>query len=233
MLDAPSVASGSLIPCRDDDFEVLNQTWRVCMKKFSALGVLMLTACVTINIYFPAAAAEKVADQIIKGIQDNAPQKPQDKPAPQSKPEPASQRSNLQTSFYRIIEHAISFAISSAQADEANLSIDSPEIRQLTASMQGRFSALQGFYASGAIGINSAGLLTVRDAASVPLKDRNQVNKLVASENTDRQALYQAIANANGHPEWVTQIKSTFATRWISNAQSGWWYQSSGTWKQK
>jgi hypothetical protein len=55
----------------------------------------------------------------------------------------------------------------------------------------------------------------------------------VAMENADRQSLYQAIANANGHPDWVTQIKSTFAASWVSNAQSGWWYQSSGTWKQK
>jgi hypothetical protein len=30
------------------------------------------------------------------------------------------------------------------------------------------------------------------------------------AENADRQSLYQAIANANGHPEWTTQIKSTF-----------------------
>ncbi len=203
------------------------------MKKFSVLGMLLLTACVTINIYFPAAAAEKVADEIIKNIQDNVPPKPQDKPELKSKPGPASQRSDLQTSFYKLMDQAITFAISSAQAAEADLSIDSPEIRQLTASMERRFSSLQGFYASGAIGIRSDGLLMVRDAASVPLKDRNQVNKLVASENADRQALYQAIANANGHPEWVTQIKSTFATRWISNAQSGWWYQAAGTWKQK
>jgi uncharacterized protein len=199
------------------------------MKKISVLGVLMLTACVTINIYFPAAAAEKVADEIIKDIQNNAPQKPQQKP----ELEPKSERSDLQTSFYKVIDQAVSLAISPAQAAEADLSIDSAEIRQLRASMEKRFSALQGFYAAGGIGIKADGFLAVRDTASVSLKDRNQVNKLVAGENADRQALYQAIANANGHPEWVTQIKSTFATRWISNAQSGWWYQSSGVWKQK
>ncbi|NOS74778.1 MAG: YdbL family protein [Methyloglobulus sp.] len=199
------------------------------MKKFSLLGMLMLTACVTINIYFPAAAAEKVADEIIKDIQGNAPQKPE----LDLKPEPKSELSDFQISLYKALDQAISFAISSAQAAEADLSIDSPDIRKLTAAMEKRFSALQGFYAAGAIGIKADGLLAVRDAASVSLKDRNQVNKLVAGENADRQALYQAIANANGHPEWVTQIKSTFAARWISNAQSGWWYQSSGAWKQK
>lgn len=200
------------------------------MKKLSLLGVLMLTACVTINIYFPAAAADKVADEIIKDIQDNdkSPKNPQ---APETGPK--SERSDLKTSLFHAIDQAIGFAISSAQAAEADLSIDSPEIRQLTASMEQRFASLRGFYVSGAIGIKSDGFLAVKDAASVALKDRNQVNKLVAAENADRQALYQAIANANGHPEWVTQIKSTFAARWISNAQPGWWVQSGGAWKQK
>ena len=99
--------------------------------------------------------------------------------------------------------------------------------------MESRFASLQPFYVAGIIGIQADGSLAVKDAGSVPLKDRNQVNKLVAAENADRQNLYQAIANANGHPEWATQIKSTFAARWVSNAQSGWWYQSAGSWKQK
>ncbi len=200
------------------------------MKKISLLGVLMLTACVTINIYFPAAAAEKVADEIIKDIQDNdkVPQSPKS-PAD----EPKSELPGFKVGLYRLIDKAITSVIASAEAAEADLSIDSPEIRQLTASMEKRFSALQSFYASGAIGIKADGFLVVRDAASVPLKDRNQANKLVAGENADRLALYQAIANANGHPEWVTQIKSTFAARWISNARPGWWYQSAGVWKQK
>jgi hypothetical protein len=38
------------------------------MVLFAALGVLALPACVTINIYFPAAAAEKAADKIIDEV---------------------------------------------------------------------------------------------------------------------------------------------------------------------
>jgi uncharacterized protein len=43
------------------------------MKKIPVLAALTMTACVTINIYFPAAAAEKAADEIIKDIQDAVP----------------------------------------------------------------------------------------------------------------------------------------------------------------
>ncbi|TAK61649.1 YdbL family protein [Methylobacter sp.] len=195
------------------------------MRKISVLSAILLTACVTINIYFPAAAAEKAADEIIKDIQKNTPQ--------QTEPKPKASLPDWQVSVYQLIDNAINVVVSPAQAEEANLAIDSAEIRQLRATMEARFASLQPLYAAGYIGIQADGLLAVRDIGSVPLKDRNQVNKLVTAENADRQNLYQAIANANGHPEWTAQIKSTFAGRWVSNAQSGWWYQSSGSWKQK
>lgn len=195
------------------------------MRKLSLLSALLLTACVTINIYFPAAAAEKAADEIIKDIQKNTPQ--------QTEPKPKASLPDWQANIYQLIDTAINVVVSPAQADEANLAIDSPEIRQLRAAMENRFASLQPLYAAGFIGIQADGLLAVRDIESVALKDRNQVNKLIAAENADRQRLYQAIANANGHPDWAAQIKSTFAGRWVSNAQAGWWYQSSGSWKQK
>lgn len=195
------------------------------MRKISVLSALLLTACVTINIYFPAAAAEKAADEIIKDIQGITPQK--------TEPKPKASLPDWQVGMYRIIDTAINAVVSPAQADEADLAIDSAEIRQLRATMEGRFASLQPLYAAGFIGIQADGLLAVRDIESVPLKDRNQVTKLVAAENADRQSLYQAIANANGHPDWAAQIKSTFAGRWVTNAQAGWWYQSSGSWKQK
>ena len=190
----------------------------------SLFTVLFLTACVTINIYFPAAAAEQAADEIIKGIQD----------APESSEEPQTRRPDQQLSLYQWIDAALNVVVSPAHAAGADLSIDSAEIRKLRAGMKNRFSALAPFYTNGSIGIKSDGMLVVRNASAVALKDRNTVNKLVAAENTDRVKLYQAIANANGHPEWTEDIKSTFAKRWISNAQSGWWFQTAnGSWQQK
>lgn len=41
-------------------------------------AALALSACVTINIYFPAAAAEKAADKIIEEVWQN---QPAEKPA--------------------------------------------------------------------------------------------------------------------------------------------------------
>jgi hypothetical protein len=44
------------------------------------MGAGLLSACVTINIYFPAAAAEKMADKLIDDIwQIDAPAEPPEK----------------------------------------------------------------------------------------------------------------------------------------------------------
>ncbi|MDT8424669.1 MAG: YdbL family protein [Methyloprofundus sp.] len=195
------------------------------IKNLSLFGVLLLTACVTINIYFPAAAAEKIADEIIQDIQTLEPNKPQPSVSPQSA------LPTWQVSVYQFVDQAISVVISSAHA-EANLSVDSADIRRITAEMRARFAELNPFYDQGVLAIQADGLLTTK--GNVSLKDRNKLNKLIAVENADRYKLYQAIADANGHPEWVGQIKSTFAQRWITNAQPGWWYQTAnGSWKQK
>jgi len=195
------------------------------IKKLTMFAVLFLTACVTINIYFPAAEAEKIADEIIQDIQTLDLEKPQAKIKPQSA-FPA-----WKVSIYRFVDQAISVVIPSAHA-EANLSVDSADIRRITADMRARFGELNPFYDQGVLAIQADGLLTTK--GKVSLKDRNKLNKLVAAENADRYKLYQAIANANGHPEWAKQIKSTFAQRWITNAQPSWWYQAAnGSWKKK
>jgi len=114
-----------------------------------------------------------------------------------------------------------------------NLEINTPAINALKSSMQARHQQLASHYRSGAIGLTSNGLIAVRDAKALPLKDRQGINKLVSSENADRAGLYKEIAVANGHPEWEGSIRGSFAGRWIEKAQSGWYYKGAGGWKQK
>jgi uncharacterized protein YdbL (DUF1318 family) len=171
-----------------------------------------LSACVTINVYFPAAAAEKAAAEFIEEVIGDTPQPsapPQgEADAPRSKP-----------------LAAMLSPIGSAHA-QANLEIDSPQVRSIQARMAERFrSTLQPHFASGALGFTHDGLVTVRDAAAVPLAQRSAVKQAVGEENNDRDAVYREIAVANGHPEWETQIRQTFAAQWIERAQGGWWYQ--------
>ena len=100
--------------------------------------------------------------------------------------------------------------------------------------MEARHAQLKKYYDSGAVGLTRDGLVEVRDQNLVPLPERNAARKLVADENADRANLYREIASANGHPEWETDIRTTFAERWVSKAAPGWYYQdASGAWKQK
>ena len=115
----------------------------------------------------------------------------------------------------------------------ADLEVNTPAISAIKGSMQARHGQLVAHYASGAVGLTKDGLVTVRDANAVPLKDRAALNGLVAAENADRAKLYQEIATANGHPEWLAEIQNTFASRWIDKAQGGWWVQGAGGWTKK
>ncbi|MFJ5445591.1 YdbL family protein [Methylobacillus methanolivorans] len=115
----------------------------------------------------------------------------------------------------------------------ADLEINTPAISTIKNSMQARHAQLSGFYASGAVGFTRDGLVAVRDANAVPLAQRQSLNGLVAAENNDRNALYKEIANANSHPEWEAEVRSTFAQRWIQKAQGGWYYQDGSGWVKK
>lgn len=117
---------------------------------------------------------------------------------------------------------------------EADIEINTPAIAAIKGSMKNQHQQLKPFYESGAIGLTRDGMVGVRDANLVPLAERQKLNSLVAAQNKDRNALYKEIAVANGHPEWETQIRSTFAERWIGKAKPGWWVQDAGgAWVKK
>ncbi|NOT57944.1 MAG: YdbL family protein [Deltaproteobacteria bacterium] len=207
------------------------------MQQITRIGLFLVTfgigACVTINIYFPAAAAEKVADRIIQDVWGDQPS-----PGTVTPPAPAPDRGSLffgTTPSVRVATaRLLAMLIPVAEAAEPDLTVSTPAIVKLTAAMKTRHAKLEPFYKSGAVGLTSSALVAVRDAQGIPLNQRNTVTQLVTEENNDRAALYREIAKANEHPEWETNIRDTFGRRWIANAATGWWYQdSSGAWKQK
>lgn len=199
----------------------------------------LLAACVTVNVYFPAAAAEKAADQIIDQVTgsgstqgSNQSQKPQSSTQQPRATEFADSASAiLLAAAGNVLELLVPAA--NAQA-AANLDVNTPEVRAVTSSMQARFGQLKPYMDSGAVGLTADGHVEVRDANAVPLAERARVKGLVAEENRDRDTLYSEIAKANGHPEWKSDIQNTFARRWIERASAGTFYQDAGGgWKQK
>ncbi len=115
----------------------------------------------------------------------------------------------------------------------ADIQVNTPGVRSVTAQMRMRHAQLYPYYTSGAVGLNTDGSIVLRDIESVPLAVRHKLQKLVDAENLDRGRLYSEIANANAHPEWQSAIRTAFAPRWINNAQHGWWIMSDEGWIQK
>jgi uncharacterized protein YdbL (DUF1318 family) len=190
--------------------------------------VLFIAACVTINVYFPSAAAEQAADRIIRDVygEESNSASPAEAPAPESSLQPPGSDAPLTITLLNLLAPPVQAA--------ANINIQSPAITALRASMKSRFTKLKSFYENGGVGMTQGGLIKVRDLNAISLRDRKTVTTLVADENRDRDKLYLEIARANGHPEWETDIRKTFASRWIENAPAGWWYQdAAGQWKQK
>jgi|KBSSwiStaDraftv2_1062776.scaffolds.fasta_scaffold00640_28 uncharacterized protein YdbL (DUF1318 family) len=267
---------------------------------FKLLILGLLAACVTVNVYFPAAAAEQAADRIIDTVtsqpggaksnetNETAPKKtpPNSRLTPRTdglmrdgigsdrlastdlapanlvhtalapaalapanlapaalavdgsgRPglaahSPATDRPVLLAAAGALLNLLIPAA--EAQASP-NLDVSDPQIRAVTASMQQRFGDLKKYFDTGVIGLTADGQVTIRDQNAVPLAERAVVARLVAEDNRDRATLYAELARANKHPEWESDIRRTFARRWVERgAQSGWYYQdASGKWLQK
>src|SRR5687767_10751055 len=100
-----------------------NQTMRKVTWLFAATVLAVLSACVTINVYFPAAEAEEAAAKFIDGVigRDEASDSPQQSPAPAPKP----------LSLLALLP------ISAAHA-QADLEIETPQIKAIQARMAQR-----------------------------------------------------------------------------------------------
>ena len=196
------------------------------LKLLFVASLLVLAACVTINIYFPAAEAREAAEKIVDDILGDEAQKPEAGSDDQSM--------DLRPNRPVYARNLLDLLIPPAEAAVPNFDVNTPAIRKLQASMKQRHTQLKSFYQSGAIGFTQDALVGIRDLSAVSLKQRGQLKNLVKAENNDRNQLYKEIARANGHPEWEKDVRSTFSKTWISNAAKGWWYQKSrGGWVQK
>lgn len=191
------------------------------------LAAVALTACVTINVYFPAAEAREAARQFVEKVIG------EDAQAPESRGNDDGGMAMRGPSFG--FDPLMLVGIGSAHAQSApDITIRTPAIQAIQARMEARFnSTLRAGFDSGALGFGSDGLVVVRDAGKLSLKDRVSINQAVADDNRDRKAVYREVAVANGHPEWESQIRGVFARQWIASARSGWWYEDGGSWKQK
>ena len=162
-------------------------------------AMIILFACVTINIYFPAEKVESVAGDIVNDIRGKKP----DQKGDQSKNDGAF-----------LPEIKIALSLSSAWAEDVT-TVSNPTIRALKEKMKARFQALKPYYQKGALNEAGNGYLSVADTGGLNLKEKRDLNGLVDAENSDRRILYSEVAKAlKIDPGQVDRIAGIFAKEW-------------------
>ena len=209
-----------------------------------------LAACVTINVYFPAAEikdlSRKIEDQVQQQAAKDAAQAQEPKPAPDAKSAPDSkpapppdqapakpQAPGAASLFDTLLGVTPVYAQAGAVAPAG---VTSPAIRKIIDSRAARVGEINRYKAMGVIGEGNQALLVIRKLDAVPeLKARAEVQKLVKAENADREELFREIAAAKGVDlSQLPKIQETYASTLRDMAKPGDWIQMpDGAWKQK
>ncbi len=175
--------------------------------------LFLVTACVTVNIYFPAAEVRKAAEDIVKDVRQQTPE--------QGEKSSQSPISSL-------------FSVREAHA-AVELTISNATIRQLKERMKKRFPSLEPYMARGLVGEGLNGFLSIRSLSGLGLRQKATLKKLVDAENRDRKALYMAVAQALNIPSsQIARVQSIFALQWQKTAPKGSFIEKKpGKWLRK
>jgi uncharacterized protein YdbL (DUF1318 family) len=165
---------------------------------FSAL--LFAFACVTINIYFPAAKVESVAGDIVKDVRG-------EKANEKQKPGKDDKGSLFLRSLF-------AFAPVKAWAEDAT-TISNPTIRALKDKLRSNYLQMKPYYQKGMVVEGNNGYISLRNTGALNLKERRDLNSLVDAENQYRRQLYEEVAKAlKIDPSQVNRVAEIFAKEW-------------------
>ena len=160
---------------------------------------LMIFACVTINIYFPAEQVESVAGEIVDEIRGQQ---------PSGEKSFDNEKSNLFNKTF------FAFFAPVAVATEP-LTVSNPGIRMLKQQMKARYAQMKPFYQKGVLREDNNGYVSLASTAGLGLKEKRNLTSLVAAENNDRRKLYGEIAKAMKiDSSQVDRIGEIFAKEW-------------------
>jgi hypothetical protein len=167
--------------------------------------LLSMLACVTVNIYFPAEKVESVAGEIVDDIRGG-----------KSEGDKESTDGTRGTLFKR----ALSVLSCPMALAEDVTAVSNPAIRALKERMKSRFAQLKPFYNKNLIKEGSDGYVSLGDVGQLDLKERRQLQNLVAAENKDRERLYAEVAAAlNIDSSQIGRIQEIFAKEWAKSVK--------------
>ena len=172
---------------------------------------LVLFACVTINIYFPAEKVETMAEGIVEDIRGK---EKEISPEPYDQ-NPSKKDSEPLSHLFWLLDI---IGPKSAFAQEAT-EVSNATIRALKEKMRKRYPQMKSFFTQGAVKEGDNGYVIEGDTKKVDLKTRSRIKKLMKAENGDRKKLYKEVAAAlKIDPSQIQQIEEIFAKQWKKSA---------------
>jgi uncharacterized protein YdbL (DUF1318 family) len=195
------------------------------------VGSTITCAQITVNIYFPAAEVHDAASKIEREVR-------QEEATPAETTPLATPPASKPQSQYRwppTWPVQLAFAVPTVIAQDININMSTPAIRQLIATRKQRFPSLVPLFDHGTLGENNRGLVEIRELAQLSLQEQGRLKTLAQQENSDRTQLYRALAEANNiAQDRVADIAAIFAGVNRQEARTGWWIQqANGTWEKK
>lgn len=207
-------------------------------------GLLAACAIITVNVYFPEKAAKEayksLDDMLLKNNDDKAPGTEK-----KSAPEPGTPTAGPQSMrFHTAPIFALVAEAQAAESEADTLAIEMasmPEVIKAYDEMSRRLPRIEQLFNSGAIGLTSQALVTVRDKSKVTPQDEGLLN----AENRDRKTIVTSMAKAivklDGQKETKAALDqvmgkaaATYAETKREAAKPGWWMQlQNGRWVQK
>ena len=130
----------------------------------------------------------------------------------------------------------LALPVSAAEPAKAaiNLDIGTPPVIVVKHSLAQRTSRLIRFYEAGEIGLGTDGFIYLRDGVKLSLAKRQIAEKLIDTENEERKALIQALADSNGRRGAEPEVWELMRERWHQQWKSGWSLRDAeGKWSRK
>jgi hypothetical protein len=206
-------------------------------------GLLVSCAIITVNVYFPEKAVKdaykSLDDMLLKTDGQNVPNGEK-----QPAIDPKNQQPGTQSSLPNMFPDFSFTAVAHAAENGDDLAIElgsMPEVANAYAEMNQRLSALSALFNSGAIGLTSQGLVTVRDKTKVIAQNEAIIN----AENRNRKTIIGSMAKAilkttkqeatkAALDQTMGKAAATYAETKRESAPAGWWMQlQNGKWVQK
>jgi uncharacterized protein len=196
------------------------------MSNVTLLGTVFAisAACVTVHVNFPESSVQKATDDYVREIYKSKNSKKQDEETPAAKPSSGS--SSL-----------IDLLIPSAHAVEvdATFRTDTANAKQIQSRQARRLDEIDAQKRAGVIGETAAGTLVVKSPDKLKKLLQAKVERVIAEENADREALYKEVLETNKMASnRLKDIQASFARSFQKASPAGTWIEDeSGSWKQK